>query len=181
MNATDDAGKTDDSGIVDKSTQLGRVTQRAMGMSDAVWQRHVNPWSYWTRVPVLPLIGLAIWSRVWIGWWCLIPISILAVWVWLNPRVFPPPKTVDNWMSQGVLGERIWLAGEAGSIASHHRRVIQALVAVSGSGAMVMIAGLAILQPTLAVAGCSISVLGKLWFIDRMVWLYRDQESTQAE
>jgi hypothetical protein len=46
-----------------------RSLERLMAMDDRVWRRHANPWSGWTRVTVLPLLVLAIWSRVWIGWW----------------------------------------------------------------------------------------------------------------
>jgi hypothetical protein len=55
-----------------------RSLERLMAMDDRVWRRHANPWSGWTRVTALPLLVLAIWSRVWIGWW-----AMLAVWlVW---------------------------------------------------------------------------------------------------
>ncbi len=40
----------------------------AFQMTDAVWQRHTNPWSVWTRYASLPLLIVAIWSRVWLGW-----------------------------------------------------------------------------------------------------------------
>nr|WP_238997445.1 DUF6653 family protein [Mycolicibacterium sp. CBMA 361] len=36
-------------------------------MTDAAWRRHANPWSVWTRFAAIPLMMLAIWSRVW-GW-----------------------------------------------------------------------------------------------------------------
>ena len=39
----------------------------AFGMDDATWARHANPWSAWTRIPILPLLCLAIWGRAWIG------------------------------------------------------------------------------------------------------------------
>ncbi|TWU43595.1 hypothetical protein Poly51_62920 [Rubripirellula tenax] len=103
--------------------KMGRAIERMMCMDDAAWQRHANPWSGWTRVATAPLIGLAVWSRVWFGWWSLIPTMVVFAWIWINPRAFPRPKSVDNWMSRGVLGERIWLAGEPGTIADHHRRV----------------------------------------------------------
>ncbi len=79
-------------------------------MSDDVWERHANPWSVWTRYPCLPLLAIAIWSRVWIGWVSLLPIALICVWIWINPRVFGKPKSTRNWASKAVLGERALLA-----------------------------------------------------------------------
>lgn len=157
--------------------QLGRATERAMGMNDSVWERHANPWSGWSRVAILPMLAIAIWSRVWIGWWSLIPITTLIAWIWINPRIFPRPKSVDNWMSQGVLGERIWLANEPGSIADHHIRVARVLTIIAGLGALIFVGGLIWLNVAATLLGLAVSMLGKLWFIDRMVWIYKDQQS----
>ncbi|MCP2204036.1 hypothetical protein LX90_007765 [Lentzea flava] len=33
---------------------------------------------------------LAIWSRDWIGWWCLLPVAVVVVWLFVNPSAFPP-------------------------------------------------------------------------------------------
>jgi hypothetical protein len=49
--------------------------ERLMSMDDRVWRRHANPWSGWTRVTALPLLVLAIWSRVWIGWWAVLAVG----------------------------------------------------------------------------------------------------------
>ncbi len=62
----------------------------AFAMDDATWERHPNPWSVYTRMLGLPLIALAVWGCAWIGWWSLVPIAAVAVWLWLNPRMFPP-------------------------------------------------------------------------------------------
>lgn len=43
------------------------------------WMKHANPWSIWTRFATLPFLILAICSRVWIGWYCLIPILLLVI------------------------------------------------------------------------------------------------------
>lgn len=38
-------------------------------MDDDTWARHANPWSVFTHPSVLPLLIVAVWSRVWIRWW----------------------------------------------------------------------------------------------------------------
>ena len=152
-----------------------RASEKAMRMSDATWQRHVNPWSGWTRVATLPLLALAVWSRVWIGWWALLPAAIVLFWVWLNPRLFPVPKSTDNWMSEGVLGERVWLANQPGTISDRHRRVVRTLVGISAAGSIVFLLGLLLLNLTMTLVGMSIAMLAKLWLVDRMVWILEDQ------
>ncbi len=62
---------------------MSRVAD-TFGMTDDAWKRHANPWSVWTRFAAIPLMILAIWSRVWLGWWCLVPIAAVEVW----PTVF---------------------------------------------------------------------------------------------
>lgn len=56
-------------------------------MTDDVWARHANPWSGWTRYSGLPLLILAIWSRVWWGWGAIAPILLVVLWIWLNPLI----------------------------------------------------------------------------------------------
>lgn len=159
--------------------KLARTTERAMGMTDTTWQRHANPWSGWTRVATMPMLTLAAWSRIWIGWWWLFPFAVLLAWVWLNPRLFPPPKSLDNWMSRGVLGERIWLKAKPGTVAHHHRVAIRTTTWIAGIGALVWLGGLIWLDATSTLIGLVTSMLGKLWFIDRMVWIQRDLEQSE--
>ena len=78
----------------------GRLLERSMAMDDATWARHASPWSVWTRIPILPLLALAIYSRVWLGWWALVPTVLLLVWTVVNPRAFPPPARLDSWASR---------------------------------------------------------------------------------
>jgi hypothetical protein len=58
---------------------------RAFGIDETAWVRHANPWSVWMRNTVLPLIVLAIWSRVWLGGWSLVPLSLAMLLTWLKP------------------------------------------------------------------------------------------------
>lgn len=52
---------------------LERKIAAAFNMSEDAWARHANPWSVWTRIATaLPLLILAVWSRVWLGWRSLI-------------------------------------------------------------------------------------------------------------
>jgi hypothetical protein len=150
-------------------------------MSDGVWRRHANPWSFWTRLIILPLFALALWSRVWIGWWALAPLALVVVWTWINPRAFPPPATTDRWVSKAVLGERVWLARDRIAIPSHHAVAANLLSAVAALGVPFYGWGLYALEIWPTLFGMSLMVFGKLWFVDRMVWLYEDMKDASPE
>lgn len=155
------------------------MTERAMGMDDATWARHANPWSGWTRFTILPLFALAVWSRVWFGWGALIPVALVLIWTWFNPRLFAEPKSLDNWMSQGVLGERVWLDRRDKPIAAHHQTAARFLSIAAGIGVVVLAYGLWAFDLGFTVAGLIIAIGAKLWFLDRMVWLNNDTAATE--
>ena len=145
-------------------------------MTDRVWARHANPWSVWTRYLALPLLTFAIWSRVWIGWIALMPTAIVLVWIWINPRVFPAPRTTQHWASKAVLGERVWLNRKQVPIACHHLPVIASANTVNGIGFGICLWGLITLELWPTLLGLSWVILGKTWFLDRMVWLYEEMK-----
>lgn len=159
----------------------GRVLENLMAMDDNAWARHANPWSVWTRVPVLPLLALATWSRLWIGWWCLVPVALLVAWTIVNPRAFPPPASTDNWASKATFGERIWLNRKAIPIPTHHAKFAHILSGLSAFGLVPMTYGLWAFEPFAAGLGVAIVLIGKLWFLDRMVWLYDDMRNANAD
>jgi hypothetical protein len=144
------------------------------GMSDRVWRRHANPWSVWTRFVVLPLMALAIWSRVWIGPWAWAPVVALLVWLWVNPRVFAEPRSTQSWASRAVLGERIWLNRKREAIPAGHCRAAARLSLLSGAGLAPLVWGLWKLEIWPTVLGAVCVYIGKMWFLDRMVWLHQD-------
>lgn len=147
---------------------------RGFGMTDAVWERHMNKWSGWSRVPTLPLIVFAIYWREALGvtFW---PVLVaLLVWVWVNPRAFPVPRSTDNWMSRAVMGERIWLNRKNLPVPEHYSRALPVIVAISTAGLPLIAIGIWVEQPWPMLAGLGFSLLGKFWFLDRMVWLYDD-------
>ena len=159
---------------------IGAFTEKLMGMDESAWRRHANPWSGWTRVVTLPLLTLAIWSRVWIGWWSLVWIAVVLVWTWFNPRLFPAPTRLDNWMSRGVLGEQIWLNRNEQPIPPRHDRMA-ALLNYSAAAALApWIWGMITLAFWPTLIGMIVTMLLKLWFVDRMAQLQYEAEDRQA-
>ena len=83
---------------------LERTIAQLFRMDDATWLRHANPWSGILRNTALPLLIMAFWSRLWLGWWAVIPVVLALLWTWYNPRIFPAPQSLDHWMSKAVTG-----------------------------------------------------------------------------
>lgn len=70
----------------------------------ALFARHCNPWSAWTRWASTPLILVPAWTRrrshaVW-----------LAVWLAANPFVFGKPRQLRAWSTRAMLGEELWIS-----------------------------------------------------------------------
>ncbi|MDF1607108.1 hypothetical protein PZ897_02855 [Hoeflea sp. YIM 152468] len=154
--------------------RIDKAIESVMMMDDPTWARHASPWSFWTRVPLLALFALAVWSRVWIGWWSLVPIGLVLVWTLVNPRAFSPPATLDNWASQVVLGERCWLARKTKPIPAHHAKAAMILSLLSGLSIIPLAYGLWVLDAWAVFAGAMLASVFKLWFGDRMAWLWAD-------
>ena len=150
--------------------------EHLMGMTDAVWDRHANPWSGWSRISIPVLFALAVWSRVWIGWMAVIPVGIVLIWTWWNPRAFPVPKSHDNWMTKGVLGERVWLDRHKTPIPLYHSKAATYLAIISGLGLPPFAWGLWALDIWAVVTALTLIMIGKLWFLDRMGWLLQETE-----
>ena len=153
---------------------------KTMKMDETTWQRHANPWSVWTRFSCLPLIVLAIWSRQWLEWWSLAPFALALLWTWLNPRVFTAPQDFNNWGSKVTLGERVWLNRTKVPIPTHHAKMAFITSALIFPGFMVMAYGLYKFEIWPTVLGMALVILAKVWFCDRMVWLYEDMRKENA-
>jgi len=59
-------------------------------------------------------------------------------------------------------------------IPEHHVKATFALTILSMMGAIILLYGLVKLEPISTITDCTITYLGKLWFVDRMVWLFED-------
>jgi len=159
----------------------GAIVARIMLMNESVWERHANPWSCWTRLAIAPLLALSIWSRSWIGWWCLLPLVILIIWIWVNPRIFAKPVSTDNWASKAVFGERVWLNRHIVPLPARHVRMAHMLNFLAALGMIPLIWGLVSLDFWMLIAGLGFTMGAKMWFLDRMVWLYDEVRVKHAE
>lgn len=155
---------------------IERKIARSFAMDDATWQRHANPWSVILRFSVLPILILAFWSRLWFGWWAIVPVTLALLWTWANPRIFSAPQSLDHWTSKAVLGERVWLNRDAVPVPVCHRTVPNVLSALSGTGMLFVFWGVLMFEVWPTVFGMVIVYSGKVWFLDRMVWLWHDMK-----
>jgi hypothetical protein len=160
-----------------------RRVAKAFGLEGASWLKHANPASVWTRFSVLSLLTLAIWSREWIGIWCLIPIAAAIVWMFVNPLLFRPPTSTRNWASRGVLGERIWVDRDKVELPEQFRSPATSRIANAYSiiGLGLLAYGLVDLNLLATLTGLLITHGGKAWYIDRASLLYADMKGRSAE
>jgi Family of unknown function (DUF6653) len=149
-----------------------KLSERAMGMDEASWQRHANPWSVLSRFSILPLLCLAVWSRAWLGPGAWLPVALVLVWTWFNPRLFAPPRYTRHWASRVTFGERVYLNRAQVPVPAHYRRWTIGLGALAGLGLVPMAVGLWRYDPGLTVAGLVLSMGAKAWLCDRMAFLY---------
>ena len=154
---------------------------RAFGLDGAGWARHANPWSVYTRIPIPVLLAAAVWTREWIGWWSLAPVAAVCVWIAVNPRAFPPPAGLNAWASRSVLGETHWSARRSTAIPARHRTAPIILTAINTAGLPFIVWGLVAADFWILAFGLAVQTAGKLWFLDRMVWLYDDMTGARAQ
>ncbi len=145
-------------------------------MDDETWKKHSNPWSVITRNTVTPILVIAFWSRIWLGIYSIIPITLSLIWMYVNPRIFSVPKSTNNWASKGVFGEKVWLNRDKIPVPEYHKKEPNILSIISGIGFLFVILGTLILDMWLVLFGGAIQFTCKLWFVDRMVWLYEDMK-----
>lgn len=76
------------------------------GLADlrrAVFARHANPWSAWSRWATTPLVLVPVWTRRWRH------AAPVAVWFALNPVIFAEPHDRSAWSTRAMLGEEQWV------------------------------------------------------------------------
>ena len=160
---------------------LYRLAERAMAMDDAAWARHANPLSVFSRFAILPVLALAAWSRVWLGWWALLPVVAVLAFTVLNSRLFPTVTgDPSGWAGRGTAGERLWLNRRTVPVPRHHLLPCHLLAGVSAAGLGLLAWALWRLEPWAVLSGLALSMGAKAWFVDRMVWLYDDMRRADS-
>src|SRR5215510_2251159 len=140
-------------------------------MTDEAWRRHANPWSVYTRFAAIPAMILAIWSRVWIGWWALVPVAVVIIWLLLNPHIFPADTTPRSWAARGIYGEKLWLLNES-QVPEDYRVILRWLIALGSSWFVLLCWGLLKLLVWPSVFVATLIVVAQVWRIVRMGLVY---------
>jgi hypothetical protein len=70
----------------------------------AIFARHCNPWSAWTRWASTPLPLVPVWTRRWSH------AALVVLWLAVNPFVFGRPSHDRAWSTRAMLGEELWIA-----------------------------------------------------------------------
>lgn len=142
-----------------------------------MWQRHSHPLSGWTRSLSQPLLCLPLWNRSWAQ------AAAVALWLAVNPIIFPAPAHKRAWMTRAILGEQLWVAQirrqiKAGQPPLRDRalwlELIQGLL-LDGS---LLYAWRRRARPTALLNGGAI--VFNLWYLDRMASFY-DQHQASAD
>lgn len=136
-------------------------------LSDKTWERHANPWSGWTRVLSMPALAVRLYfHNLWV-------LGAVLIWLIINPMVFPKPKTVDNWMSKGVLGEKLYF--QDGRKLKKDLPTLLNIINVPVFMAFLYFSWQQAVIPMI-LAGL-LTMVVKFWFIDRMVALVEKESS----
>ena len=97
----------------------------------AVFARHCNPWSAWTRWASAPLVLVPVWRRSWRD------AALVGVWMAVNPMVFGKPAHERAWATRvgagsiGFASAGASVAGVAAMIAARKRRAAPAAVSMA--------------------------------------------------
>lgn len=79
-----------------------------------------------------------------------------------------------------MLGELAWSRRRSAPVPRRHRIAPWSLTGLNAAGAPVVVRGLVAMDGPLVLAGLAVHMSGKIWFLDRMVWLYEDVTGAQA-
>lgn len=92
-------------------------------------------------------------------------------------NTFSKPKHFDSWGAKAVLGERLFMNRKEVPIPKGYSQVIAILNVLQSCGGIILIYGIWSLDLATTLHGIAYVYLTKMWFLDRMVWLYESSNS----
>lgn len=95
-------------------------------------------------------------------------------------EAFCPAASDESYISKAVFGERFWASHDQHEIPPHHVFPIKLLNGIAMFGAIFLVWGLAAPDVWVLLFEFAVSLGGKMWFIHRIVWLYRDMVATDS-
>ena len=134
---------------------------RITSIRRAVFARHSNPLSAWSRWVSSPLVVVPFWTRR------RSHAVVVAVWMLANPVIFPKPASTDVWATRVVLGEELWI----------QRRPLDAAMIVNVAAAtalLIAVAGGRRRSTTTATAGVTVQMVLLLVYWKLMADYYDD-------
>ena len=111
------------------------------------------------------------WSRVWLGWWALVPVASVVIWLVINPVAFRAVDEPTNWVSKAVYGQQIWLT-QRERVPIVYLTIMRWLVAVGLAGFGFIGWGLWALDLWPVVYGVTLVIFSQFWQWDRQRLLY---------
>jgi hypothetical protein len=103
------------------------ISTTIAGWRHALFARHANPWSAWTRWASTPLVLVPLWTRRWNH------AALVGAWLTANPVVFPKPTDDRAWATRAILGEELWITRRPKDAAL----VVSAAASIAGVAAVV--------------------------------------------
>lgn len=73
-----------------------------------------------------------------------------------------------------MLGEKFWSERKTHPVPEHHQLPILILTCLQTMGGLLLIFGLWQFNILLVLTGAILTYMAKMWFLDRMVWIYQD-------
>ena len=86
----------------------------------------------------------------------------------------------NSWGSKAVLGEQIYVQRKNKQKLGEHKIPIRILTVLQTIGGLILFYDLWSLNIYHTIYGMTIIYLSKMWFLDRMVWLYADVQEKNA-
>jgi len=130
-------------------------------LPDAVWERHANPLSGWSRLLAFPVLIVAIYTRKWLA--LAATVGFLAV----NPLLFPAPEEEpDAWMYRVVRAEQHWTDADNSLFGTDFPQVLNVLQIPAF---LLALGGALKRRPLATIVGTAATMALKLWFVNELV------------